>query len=158
MKRTLAIVLVLSACTSAQALAQGSGACFRPNEIRAEANVRMSFMLRERARACSANAGSGDFADLPKRWNEFEGANAAKINQAVDTRRKAIARAFKSPENSETAQNERLINAFRQEPAYEASCKQIADILGKLGTEQWGGLEKRGREFDNEIRRDWPAC
>lgn len=160
MKRTVGAILILFLGVNFQALAQGGpgGGCFRANEMRAEANVRMSFMLRERAKICAGGTGSKAFTGLPKQWSEFEQANTAKIKQAVDLRKKAIERNFKSVENSEAAQNERLIATFRDQPAYEASCKQIADILGKLGKEAWGGLEKRGRDFDSAVKRDWPAC
>lgn len=160
MKRTLGAVLILFLSANFPALGQGApgGACFRANEMRAEANVRMSFMLRERSRICATGTGSKAFTGLPKQWSDFEQANAAKIKQAVDLRRKAIERNFKSTENAEAAQTERLIATFRDQPAYEASCKQIADILGKLEKEAWGGIEKRGRDFDSAIKRDWPAC
>lgn len=159
-KRTFGVVLALSQVIACAALAQGAAGtgCFRANEIRAEANVRMSLLLRERARVCATNTGSNAFGDLPKLWGEFEEANAAKLKQAVDLRRTAIEKNFKSTVNNEIAQNERLIASFRDQPVYEASCKQIADILGKLAKEAWGGLEKRARDFDAAIKRDWPEC
>jgi len=159
-KRTFGVVLVLCQAIAFAAQAQGAAGmgCFRANEMRAEANVRMGLMLRERARICATNTGSNAFAGLPKQWGEFEQANAAKFKQAVDLRRAAIEKNFKSTDNNEIAQNERLIASFRDQPAYEASCKQIADILTMLGKEAWGGLEKRARDFDAAIKRDWPEC
>jgi len=159
-KRTFGLVLILSQAVACTALGQGAAGpgCFRANEIRAEANVRMALMLRERARVCATNTGSNAFAGLPKQWGEFEETNVAKLKQAVDLRRKAIEKNFKSTDNNEFAQNERLIASFRDQPVYEASCKQIADILDKLAKEAWGGLEKRARDFDAAIKRDWPEC
>jgi hypothetical protein len=141
----------------AVAWAQTSG-CFRQAELKAEANVRLGLLLRERAAVCAVRSGDPAFSDLPERWSKFEQANASQLKDAVETRSRAIERVFKNADNSVEAQTGRLIARFREEPAYSANCRDIQKLLDGFEKSGWGGFQKRARLFDSEVKLDSPPC
>lgn len=149
------LLAILLAPTLAWANSQG---CFRQNELKAEANVRLGLLLRERAAVCAARSGDPAFNGLPGMWSKFEQDNATQIKAAVEMRARAIGRVFKNPENSAEAQTGRLIARFRQEPAYSANCRDIQKLLEDLEKGGWGAFQRRARLFDSEVRRDSPPC
>lgn len=153
--RTL-IVLVVSVLP-ALAWAQTNG-CFRQGELKAEANVRLGLLLRERAAVCAARSGDPAFNDLPQMWSKFEQANGPQLKDAVETRARAIDRVFKNAENSADAQTGRLVARFRQEPAYSANCRDIQKLLTDMDKGGWGAFQRRARLFDSEVKLDSPPC
>lgn len=141
----------------ALAWAQTNG-CFRQGELKAEANVRLGLLLRERAMVCAARSGDAAFSELPQMWSRFEQANAPQLKDAVETRSRAIDRVFKNAENSADAQTGRLIARFRQEPAYSANCRDIQKLLTEMEKGGWGAFQRRAKLFDSEVKLDSPPC
>ncbi len=153
--RVLLIVLMTLAPALAGAAETG---CLRPNEMKAESNLRLALMMRERARVCAFRSGNDEFAKLPAQWSQFEQQNDKLIRDMVQTREAAIGRVYKSRPKEAEAQVGRLIARFRQEPAYTANCRDIARTMSEFEKSGWGAFQKKARLFDSEVKLDSPPC
>jgi hypothetical protein len=131
-------------------------ACFKSDEVTAEAQVRTGIQLREILRRCAEFDPEGPAA--LKDWYAFDSANATQIKNAVTKRRAALLRIYPNLRSVSQWETDSAVATMKSVQVNDGVCKATYDVMAKLKKEQWKGFQYYAKLQESLLAYEIPEC
>lgn len=132
-------------------------ACFKSNEVEAEAQVRTGIQLREILRRCVEIDPVEGPAAL-KDWYGFDSANATQLKNAVSLRRAALLRIYPNLQSVTQWETDSAVATMKSVQVNDGVCKATYDVMARLKKEQWKGFQYYAKLQESLLAYEIPIC
>jgi hypothetical protein len=132
-------------------------ACFKSDEVTAEAQVRTGIQFREILRRC-AELDPTEGPSALKDWYAFDTANANQIKQAVAKRRAALLRIYPNLQSVTQWETDSAVSTMKSVQVNDGVCKATYDVMARLKKEQWKGFQYYAKLQESLLAYEIPEC